>query len=1073
MHDQDTDILKSLKAFPPTNVYQIASKECVVRGYDYYTKERLESFRWTPDRSSLLAPVMGTIRYTIKYFMQHDVLHYACDCPAWTPGLHCKHVICALLTTINLLSPDVFRVPRHRGYRIEALKTSLLTESSNKPIPLKRAKPQVSYELVIDVKTMVPTVYLRKNGKLVESAWDIPQELELFSSYGFRVYTTASQQFSNYVTQYGNIHQLILETSHGETALQWDASLLYQPKTQLHVTGDHLQVTALCMLNSKIREQVCPFWNFVADLETGTLALLEDTGGWQLYHRLSMLADRMKAQPSESQDVLSLWATHTPSVSPWEQEAAWMSRRPPEALSCQLPVSHFQSIQLTIPGKDCDQMLHNLLLKVDGQAVAPLREDRVPIATACQYHLTIKPQTEPISLTTASVPLYTLKPECWWGADKNFPSLSTFRFFPVVEHSRSLPTPLKAQKRKTTLYETFFQFLNIHQQTEAERIIKISLSGHDFRQRQIKASATILLRHYFSTFVESELRLSYVQGQWFVIPMDKPKEALLYLIPFEVFGQQVFRGMSRHDEMTLPGTVLHARLAQLYEKCTEAGISLSYNDKPIVTATWDFLFDARRTTGIDWFEIRPEIKVEGKMIDHDIWREALDNGGMVELDGTLQLLDTQSQDILRSLAIIYQTNTKRPRQKRDIVRIPRLRILDWIALRKHGVRVHLPEEDEALIERLTQFEQLDTPVLPQRLQATLRPYQRDGYTWLAFLYQHQFGACLADDMGLGKTIQAISLLGGIHEGILKPPTPVHHPHLVVLPPSLLFNWEQEINRFYPDLRIHFYTGKERSTAFKGADVVLTTYGLVRRDIARIETIPFHVIIFDEAQAVKNIFADTTSAVRRLTGTFKMVMTGTPLENHVGEYYSLIDLCLPGLLGNYEEFKPQINAGYTPILDTLLHRTKPFILRRTKEKILKELPAKTETDVYLELTPHQKTLYKQTVAQIRPTIDEAYRQKTQAQARIIALTAILKLRQLCVSPRLLDAPPTEPSPKILFVLDRLKELMEAGHSALVFSQFTSFLDLVDETLQAESIPFFRLDGSTPTAKRKGLVKEFQE
>ena len=229
----------------------------------------------------------------------------------------------------------------------------------------------------------------------------------------------------------------------------------------------------------------------------------------------------------------------------------------------------------------------------------------------------------------------------------------------------------------------------------------------------------------------------------------------------------------------------------------------------------------------------------------------------------------------------------------------------------------------------------------------------------------------------------------------------------------------------------------------------------------LEQVRFNVILFDEAQAVKNIVARTTGAARRLKGYFKCVMTGTPLENHVGEYYSLMDLCVPGLLGDYEELKGKVKTPPPELLDTIMQRSKPFVLRRTKMQILKELPPKTETDIYLDLTDRQKALYQQTVTKIRATIASAYQSKTSAQARIIALTAILKLRQICLSPRLLNPANTDLSPKIEFLLDRLKELLEEGHSALVFSQFTSFLDLAEQAFHAHEIPHVRLDGSTPT------------
>jgi non-specific serine/threonine protein kinase len=436
-------------------------------------------------------------------------------------------------------------------------------------------------------------------------------------------------------------------------------------------------------------------------------------------------------------------------------------------------------------------------------------------------------------------------------------------------------------------------------------------------------------------------------------------------------------------------------------------------------------------------------------------------------------VDQNTQAILRAFAFLSHKPGSERKEKKTVVRVPKLQILDWVALRKRGVKVILSPADEALIDRLLHFERIEPIPIPHSLNAKVRPYQQEGYRWLGFLYRHRLGACLADDMGLGKTLQAICLFAGIKEGIIQPPEPVHGPHLVVLPPSLLFNWEHEISRFYPGLTVQSYTGKERTPTFSQADVVLTTYGLIRRDIVVLEQVGFNVILFDEAQAVKNIVARTTGAARRLKGYFKCVMTGTPLENHVGEYYSLMDLCVPGLLGDYEGLKSKIKTPPSELLDIIMHRSKPFVLRRTKMQILKELPPKIETDIYLELTDRQKALYQQTVSKIRSTIASAYQNKTSAQARIIALTAILKLRQICLSPRLLSPSNTDLSPKLEFLLDRLKELLEEGHSALVFSQFTSFLDLVEQDFHAHGIPHVRLDGSTPTPTRKKLVHDFQE
>jgi non-specific serine/threonine protein kinase len=255
-------------------------------------------------------------------------------------------------------------------------------------------------------------------------------------------------------------------------------------------------------------------------------------------------------------------------------------------------------------------------------------------------------------------------------------------------------------------------------------------------------------------------------------------------------------------------------------------------------------------------------------------------------------------------------------------------------------------------------------------------------------------------------------------------------------------------------------------------VVLTSYGLVRRDIGKLKDIRFHVVIFDEAQTIKNIFAGTTGAVRQLKGLSKIALTGTPVENHIGEYFSIMDLILPGLLGDYREFQGQARRDMSSFISEVTERTRPFILRRTKERILTELPPKVERDVYLDLTERQKRFYNRTVEEVRSTIDHAYQNKAASQARIIALTAIMKLRQICLTPQLLVPAQIEVTPKMEFLRDKLEELCAESHSSLVFSQFTSFLDIVEEELRTRQFRIFRLDGATPVAKRKEIVEGFQ-
>ncbi len=518
------------------------------------------------------------------------------------------------------------------------------------------------------------------------------------------------------------------------------------------------------------------------------------------------------------------------------------------------------------------------------------------------------------------------------------------------------------------------------------------------------------------------------------------------------------------------------RLEKLVTECKARGIALTYSDKPIALASLTMQVTAEKAEAVDWFELRPEVRCGDSLIPQDRWEEILAGGSYVDSSGQLRVINLASTESLKRLVHIIQvqrSETKGKRRAHEPLHVPRLRVLDWLALKKHGIECELPQADRIVLESLLEFQQLERSPLPA-VRATLRDYQHEGYSWLAFLYRHGFGACLADDMGLGKTLQTITLLAAIREGKVKSLTTdddgKSRPHLLVLPPTLLFNWQSEIKVFYPDLYVHQYTGKGRSLIGISEGVVITTYELVRRDIETLKDKPFDCVIFDEAQAVKNGLGERSQAMRQLQGRFKLCLTGTPLENHAGEYHSIIDLALPGLFGDRKTFLAELKAASD--LHNPLDRARPFVLRRTKEKILKELPPKVESDVHLELTPEQKKFYTRAVGEVRAEVLAAYEDKTAQQAGIVALAALTRLRQICVSPALIDSEYTECSPKLSYLCDKLEELQAEGHAALVFSQFTRALDQLQIQLKANGVAHQRLDGSTPQDKRRTLVQAYQ-
>jgi len=1074
-------LLAAFYALAPNDFYTMGAKESVIRGYDYYRQQRLLHYLWSPNRATLTASVQGqrSRPYAVSFSLDGGFLTATCDCPAWEPDWLCKHVLCACFTTKNLLSSDAFRLPWAIEPSREALKTELLGGAQLESRPRAAVGRKAGFEIVIDARHHEPSLFLRRDGMKMdwsfgwEPATATPPELIPLLNASRFTPGYGEDPLLRYLREDSDTYPLILETRHETVSLRWEPAVACLCKTALDVIEDQVTARAVCLAGGIELARFVRFRSFVIDIQGGRLLRLRDEQGWNVWlafqHGMDVHHPFLMHDWTIGTDIGAVVLPNQSDVRLWQSRS--------ENLAVTRPLREFRTVQIDIILKHLDEVERDLILTVNGGRQTLPRRNAAPNADPPVHRLVL---ISPSASQEMPPRPYTLRAECRWGDHHMAPSASVFGFFPYVERAPTLSLPLRAWKRKAVLYETFFKLLSVLDPKERDQRIKVALYEGDFRSRAVMKEAQWILRHALAVFSRQDLRLGIQGERWELRPVDKVREALLYRIPGEVFGPEIFRGMQRCDEMAVDGKLLFQRLPQLLEKLNAAGIQLVYQDKAVQTSRWDCGVEVAHGVGgrterdgsvIDWFEIRPEIRCDGVVLDEAEWRAALQRGGIVETGRGLRVLDHSTLERLRAIVGLAGQATG-AREAAQIVRIPRLQILDWLELRNQGITVSLPAEEETVLAGLVGFKRITPPPLPRGLQATVRPYQHEGYGWLAFLYRHRFGACLADDMGLGKTLQVICLLAAIKEHLIQPPGRVRGPHLIVVPTSLLFNWEQELARFAPQLKVHVYSGSQRTLHAEDGEVILITYGLVRRHIDVLAQATFHVLVFDETQAVKNIHADTTGAVRRLKGQFTVGVTGTPLENHLGEYFSVIDLCLPGLLGDYETFKAELKRVQGGALDRLLRRTRPFILRRTKAQILHDLPPKIESEVFLELTDRQKVLYRQTVAQIRSTIDEAYRTKTSGQAQFIALTAILKLRQICLSPRLLTKREEEPSPKLNFLMERLPVLLDEGHSALVFSQFTGFLDVVQEACIRHGIPYHRLDGSTAQTARKTRVKAFQ-
>ncbi len=416
----------------------------------------------------------------------------------------------------------------------------------------------------------------------------------------------------------------------------------------------------------------------------------------------------------------------------------------------------------------------------------------------------------------------------------------------------------------------------------------------------------------------------------------------------------------------------------------------------------------------------------------------------------------------------------------DILRLSRLEAMRLAglksALNAAALRWHGEHEILETAKKLSTLDGLQEVSIPGLFQGQLRPYQQKGLNWLQFLREYQFSGILSDDMGLGKTIQAIA-----HISVEKHSGRLQKPVLVLAPTSLMFNWQAELERFSPDLRVLLLHGAQRRQhhdKINESDVVLTTYPLLARDKGVLLKHEFHLLILDEAQAIKNYRTQAAQIVMQICARHRLCMTGTPMENHLGELWSLFHFMMPRFLGTEKQFRTlfripiekEQNEGRRKNLARIVA---PFLLRRKKADVVKELPDKTEILQTVELDTEQRDLYETIRLSMQKKLRESIKKMGLARSHIMILDALLKLRQICCDPRLLKGDPKAnklPSAKLDLLMSMLPELVEEGRRILLFSQFTEMLGLIEQELNAIQIPYVILTGQT--RDRRKPVENFQ-
>lgn len=449
----------------------------------------------------------------------------------------------------------------------------------------------------------------------------------------------------------------------------------------------------------------------------------------------------------------------------------------------------------------------------------------------------------------------------------------------------------------------------------------------------------------------------------------------------------------------------------------------------------------------------------------------LKNGAFITFNEEQKQVMSALLDVMKNYA-----DKKNP----DTIKMPLFRALylDELLAEKESVELKKNREYRKLIGKMRSYENGDYEV-PQSLEAVLREYQRDGFYWIKTLKENGFGGILADDMGLGKTLQILAfLLSEKEQGKVGDELRT----LIVAPASLVYNWKKEVERFTPQLSVCVMAGTahERKELIKNqtsnVDVWITSYDLLKRDIELYQDIVFANEIIDEAQYIKNQTTHAAKSVRLVNSSFRMALTGTPMENRLSELWSIFDYLMPGFLYGYTRFRSEIE---TPIvsdkdedamtrLRAMIH---PFILRRLKKDVLKELPEKQEEIVTVALSGEQKKLYQAHSQRLKMFLEDQ-NDEDFAQNKLQILAELTKLRQLCCGPELLLENYKGENAKLEACIELITQAIAGGHKILLFSQFTSMLDLIGEELKKAKIDYYRIDGSVKKEARMEMVEQFQ-
>ncbi|HAV14504.1 MAG TPA: hypothetical protein DCX06_13590 [Opitutae bacterium] len=1034
--------LEGLEGFEQLDIgelYYIGNRQFVERGLAYYRNFAVEGCEWDKEAKRINTIVQGNRRdpYDVWLQVRSGELEHGCECPAWSTYGGCKHVIAAVsavFLAVQGKSVGNFEMPpdyaqdlrAQLGYRDVGGESDAYGEGEElDATELWLAEVREFGNLDFEIRGDVPQQFLRAVG------------VSLPSSYGFSVAREFSlgevdKNFANFLSEAKKANIPVM----------------------VGVSGESQRL--------EMRKQACRMkvvYDY-ADDEVSRRICFQDTKGKPLEPYCMI--------PESSYVILSDGSVRSIKEDP----SGIAEHRGRVLFSTDGESFNDSAYRRAYPAMVAQKQVYSYC--VDGEPIKVSKVDPKSVKIELDLHAVENAAGEREAL---EFDLYATH-----GSLKlDLQSYQESLLDSVLDGSYG--ALLSAKRRVRALSDLLRRALSANEQSVAVDLHELA---EDFPELLGEEYGTVV-RHVVDRVLnfigttrvdDPRLVIDESQALWLACPMHLGKVAMLLFSMYDSISRDDLKGLcegrlqlSRHDNDD-------GVLQRLVSVCAALGVRVRFNDQAIRSAPLAINLQGQHGGAgkdIDWFELHPSITCGDRTITQAEWKRLIRGQLFLEAeDGSLIMPEVGDgeADGLQMIAEILQRG--RPSRGESGLtptgglQISRLEMLDWISLRRRGVKVELPEEVEAVFQSLSKFNELPGFVPSKQLKADLRPYQRDGCAWIEFMYQHRFGACLADDMGLGKTVQTIAFLTHRFEQAETKRESLASV-LIVVPPSLVFNWLDEFARFAPHLKVtDCLSPSAWQQSLQQAQIILTTYDRVRIEAKTMSAHEFDVLVFDEAHNLKNVSTARTKAASRLNRRFTLCLTGTPVENNVSEYFSVLTATVPGIFGQLKDFKER----YRKEPQKTLRRATPFVLRRTKEKILKELPKKEEHELFLEMSPVQKEIYTRTVSEVREEVAAAYEDRPEQQAGIVALAAILRLRQVCVSPELLGKTMEEPAPKFNYMADKLEELQAEGHAALIFSQFIGGLDQMEAIAKERSIPYLRMDGSTPVSQRKELVQSFQ-